>query len=297
MQRHRANQASIREFGPEAAAILRHPLLRAGIARTLAVHAPLTAELVLPVPRELQATISLLISGSRTDRVLILLTDRTRERAVERMRADFVANAGHELRTPLASLMGLIETLRDAAAAADPAAQRRFLAIMAEQASRMHRLIDDLLSLSYIELVEHQRPADQVDLAKLIEHIAAGFEPLILARKAALALAVEPALPLLVGDADQLVQLLQNLLDNALKYGGTGVHIRITAEPARAGERWPVQPSVVLAVSDNGPGIAREHLPRLTERFYRVDKARSRAAGSTGLGLAIIKHIVNRHRG
>lgn len=298
LQLRRANRAAVREFGSEAAAILRHPLLRAGLAHALVADAPQTTELVLPVPvpRELRAIICPFNQKSKGSDLMILLADRTRERAVERMRADFVANAGHELRTPLASLMGFIETLRGPAAD-DPAAQRRFLAIMAEQASRMHRLIDDLLSLSSVELVEHQRPTDLVDLGTLIERIAAGFEPAILAREATLALALEPALPPLAGDADQLAQVLQNLLDNALKYGGMGVHIRVAAEPACRDQRWPAEPGVVLAVSDNGPGIAREHLPRLTERFYRADKARSRAAGSTGLGLAIIKHIVNRHRG
>lgn len=298
LQLRRTNRAAVREFGAEAAAILRHPLLRAGVARAATMNAPQTVDLALPVPvpRELRATISPLNSKSVGDQLMILLADCTRERAVERMRADFVANVGHELRTPLASLMGFIETLCGQAAD-DPAAQRRFLGIMAEQASRMHRLIDDLLSLSYVELVEHQRPTDQVNLGNLIEQTTAGFEPTIQARKATLALAIDPTMPPLAGDADQLAQVLQNLLDNALKYGGTGVSIRVTAKPARQGEHWPAEPGVVLAVSDNGPGISIEHLPRLTERFYRVDKARSRMTGSTGLGLAIIKHIVNRHRG
>jgi two-component system, OmpR family, phosphate regulon sensor histidine kinase PhoR len=250
----------------------------------------------VPVSRDLQATVTLLDAPPGDDRVVVLLADRTRERAVERMRADFVANAGHELRTPLASLVGFIETLRGPAAD-DPAAQRRFLGIMAEQAARMHRLIDDLLGLSRIELVEHQRPTDRVDLIELAGQVAAGFEPALLARKAALAVQVDPALPPVVGDADQLAQVLQNLLDNALKHGGEGVSVRLTAEPAPPGERWPARSGVVLTVADTGPGIAREHLPRLTERFYRVDAGRSRAAGGTGLGLAIVKHIVNRHRG
>lgn len=298
LQLRRINQVALREFGSEAAAILRHPLLQTSAARALSANEAQTVELVLPVPvaRELQATISPLRRKAAADQLLILIADRTRERAVERTRADFVANAGHELRTPLASLIGFIETLRGPAAE-DTAAQRRFLGIMAEQAARMNRLINDLLSLSRIELVEHQRPTKQVNLGRLIERMAVGFEPMISAQKASLVLAIEPALPTLAGDADQLAQVTQNLLDNALKYGGMGVRVHITATSARQGERWPALPGVVLAVSDNGPGIAPEHLPRLTERFYRVDKAHSRAAGSTGLGLAIIKHIVNRHRG
>jgi two-component system phosphate regulon sensor histidine kinase PhoR len=212
------------------------------------------------------------------------------------MRADFVANAGHELRTPLASLIGFIETLRGPAVD-DPEAQQRFLGIMAEQAARMQRLIDDLLSLSGIELVEHKRPAEVVHLPALAQHIAASFEPAILARKAILNLAIEPELPAVLGDPDQLAQVLQNLLDNALRYGGEGVRICVSAGRVHPGERWPARPGLVLAVNDNGPGVAREHLPRLTERFYRVDTGRSRTSGGTGLGLAIVKHIVNRHRG
>ncbi|MBD0273260.1 MAG: two-component sensor histidine kinase, partial [Acetobacteraceae bacterium] len=295
----RSNAAARRDFGPELPRLLRHPALGAAIDRALASGAPQTAELVLPVPvrREVQASVTpLAASAPGGDRVALLLTDRTRERVVERMRADFVANAGHELRTPLAGLVGFIETLRGPAAD-DHEAQRRFLGIMAEQAARMQRLIDDLLSLSRIELVEHQRPAERVDLAELAGRIAAGFEPVVRARRATLALEIAQDLPRPLGDADQLAQVVQNLLDNALKHGGEGVGLRLAAAPARPGERWPARPGVVLSVADTGPGIAREHLPRLTERFYRVDAGRSRAAGGTGLGLAIVKHIVNRHRG
>jgi two-component system phosphate regulon sensor histidine kinase PhoR len=294
----RVNAAARRQLGTEAAAALRHPTLRAAIDRALAEGVTQSAELLLPVPvlRELQATVTILGARRGADRVMIVLTDRTRERAVERMRANFVANAGHELRTPLASLIGFIETLRGPAAE-DPIAQRRFLTIMAEQAARMHRLIDDLLDLSRIELMEHQRPTGQVDLAELIEQVAAGWEPALRARSAKLEVEIDRELPPIIGDADQLTQVLQNLIENALKHGGEDVGVRLSAEPARQVERWPARPGVVLAVVDTGPGIAREHLPRLTERFYRVDAGRSRAAGGTGLGLAIVKHIVNRHRG
>jgi two-component system phosphate regulon sensor histidine kinase PhoR len=230
----------------------------------------------------------------------VLLVDRTRERAVERMRADFVANASHELRTPLASLIGFIATLQGPASD-DPPAQRRFLAIMAEQAERMNRLIDDLLSLSRIELTEHQPPADKVDVSPLVESVAAGFEPRVTARKIRLELALAEGLPRVTADADQLTQVVINLVDNAVKYGREGGQVRVSVTAAQPGERWPARPGVVLTVYDDGRGIAREHVPRLTERFYRVDKGRSRAAGSgpggTGLGLAIVKHIVNRHRG
>jgi two-component system phosphate regulon sensor histidine kinase PhoR len=212
------------------------------------------------------------------------------------MRADFVANASHELRTPLASLIGFVETLRGPAAD-DPPAQARFLEIMAEQAERMNRLIDDLLSLSRIEITEHQPPAEMVDLEGVVERILDSFE--INIRKRAVSLLWEPAenLPRVLGDTDQLEQVAQNLLDNALKYGKPGGTVKVAVAQVNPGGKWPSRPGIVLSVSDDGPGIPRQHLPRLTERFYRVDNGRSRALGGTGLGLAIVKHIINRHRG
>ncbi len=294
----RTNTAAHAAFGADIGAVLRHPGLRGAIDRALALGETQGADLSLPVPvpREVHAAAVPLDSPlGDGGRVLVVLSDRTRERVIERMRADFVANASHELRTPLASLIGFIETLQGPAAD-DPPAQRRFLTIMAEQAARMNRLIDDLLSLSRIELTEHQPPADKVDLRTLVPPLAAAFEPRFAEHAARLDLALPPDLPSVTGDADQLAQVLQNLLDNALKYGAQGGKIRLEASQA-AGQRWPNRPGVVIAVADQGPGIARAHLPRLTERFYRVDKGRSRDAGGTGLGLAIVKHIVSRHRG
>ncbi len=294
-----ANEAALLTFGADLGAVLRHPALRAAIDRALSQGVRQVAEfaLAVPVARELRATVigldQPLADGGR---LVLVLSDRTRERAVERMRADFVANASHELRTPLASLIGFIDTLRGPAAD-DPPAQRRFLGIMAEQAARMSRLIDDLLSLSRIELTEHQPPADPVDLAALIARIAAGLEPAIAARSQHLEIALAEGLPAVQGDADQLAQVVQNLLDNAVKYGRDGGIVRVSAAPPEPGGHWPARPGVVLAVSDDGPGIPRAHIPRLTERFYRVGKGRSRAIGGTGLGLAIVKHIINRHRG
>jgi two-component system phosphate regulon sensor histidine kinase PhoR len=279
--------------------VLRHPGLRTAIDRAFAGATPQTAELTLPVPmsRELHATVvpmdPPLADGGRA---IVVLSDRTRERKVERMRADFVANASHELRTPLASLIGFIDTLRGPAAD-DLPAQQRFLEIMAEQAARMNRLIDDLLSLSRVELTEHQLPSEQLALAALLPRLVAGFEPRLAERSQTLDMQIADALPPVAGDADQLAQVLQNLLDNAVKYGREGGVVRLIAEPAPPGGRWPARPGVVISVADQGSGIAREHIPRLTERFYRVDKGRSRAVGGTGLGLAIVKHIVNRHRG
>jgi two-component system, OmpR family, phosphate regulon sensor histidine kinase PhoR len=298
----RASSAARREFGAQAAPVLRHPTLRAALDSARAGGPPQSVELLLPVPvpREWQANITALdpASGDSDDRFVVALADRTHERAVERMRADFVANASHELRTPLASLIGFIETLRGPAEG-DAAATQRFLGIMAEQAARMERLIADLLSLSRIELQEHQRPEGPVDLAGLVARIAAELEPQIEARGAALRLDLAPELPKVPGDADQLAQVLQNLLDNALRHGRqAGGTVRLSAQLAGpGGAGWPHRPGVALSVADDGPGISREHIPRLTERFYRVDGGRSRAARGTGLGLAIVKHIVNRHRG
>jgi two-component system phosphate regulon sensor histidine kinase PhoR len=296
---HRTNAAAEAAFGPAIPAVLRHPGLRAAIDRALAEGQEQSAELNLPVPvsREVFATViplePPLADGGR---IVAVLSDRTRERAVERMRADFVANASHELRTPLASLIGFIDTLRGPAAD-DPPAQIRFLGIMAEQAQRMNRLIDDLLSLSRIELTEHQAPADQVDLVQLTRRLAAAFEPQIKARQMTVVVDCPPDMPPVPGDEDQLEQVLQNLLDNAVKYGREAGTLKLAVQPAPPGKPWPPRPGVAISVADNGAGIARAHIPRLTERFYRADKHRSRAVGGTGLGLAIVKHIVNRHRG
>jgi two-component system phosphate regulon sensor histidine kinase PhoR len=294
----RANAAARAAFGGELAAVLRHPALRAGVDRAFATGQIQRAELEVPVPVERDVDASVIpLDPPLADggQAIVVLSDRTRERAVERMRADFVANASHELRTPLASLIGFTETLRGAAAD-DPAAQQRFLAIMAEQGARMNRLIDDLLSLSRIELSEHQAPSGMVDLAELVRRAALPFAPSVAARGIRLVAMPDSALQPVPGDADQLLQVLTNLIDNAVKYGREGGEVRVTAAPAGPG-RWPRRPGVVVAVTDDGPGIPAAHLSRLTERFYRVDKGRSRAVGGTGLGLAIVKHIVNRHRG
>jgi len=295
----RANAASRAAFGADANAVLRHPGLRGAIDLAFATGEAQSAELSrpVPVPREVLATVvpldPPLADGGCA---IVVLSDRTRERAVERTRSDFVANASHELRTPLASLIGFIDTLRGPAAD-DPPAQQRFLGIMSEQAGRMNRLIDDLLSLSRIELTEHQPPAGLVDLAALLARLVAGFEPRLAVEAVTLETRLAPGLPAVAGDADQLAQVVHNLLDNAVKYGGEGKLVRLELAPAPDGTRWPARAGVVLSVADHGPGIPREHLPRLTERFYRVDKGRSRAVGGTGLGLAIVRHIVNRHRG
>lgn len=297
----RTNAAARAAFGKDLPALLRHPSFRAAVDRAASGAGPQHVELSLVVPslRDLEVTaIPLAREGAAPPpEVLVVLADRTREHAVERMRADFVANASHELRTPLASLIGFIETLRGPAAD-DPQAQQRFLPIMAEQAERMNRLIDDLLQLSRVELLEHQPPTERVDIGQLVARVAAGFEPRFAGRQMRLEISVDPATPEVPADAEQIIQVVQNLLDNAVKYGKEGGCVRLSLAPAEASPgSWPSKEGLVLTVADDGPGIPRQHLPRLTERFYRVDKGRSRQAGGTGLGLAIVKHVVNRHRG
>ncbi len=287
----RANAAARDAFDTDLAAVLRHPALRDAIDAAWAKRGIAAADLALaaPVGRDLRASV-IYLDPQLADgtQALVVLSDRTGERMVERMRADFAANASHELRTPLASLIGFIDTLRGPAAN-DPAAQTRFLAIMAEQAARMNRLIDDLLSLSHIELTEHQPPSDLIALGPLLARVAAGFEPKLAARRVTLVQDIAPDLPNVRGDTEQLMQLAGNLIDNAVKYGREGGTVRLSATAAPDG--------VTLVVADDGPGIPRAQVPRLTERFYRVDQGRGRREGGTGLGLAIVKHIVNRHRG
>ncbi len=231
--------------------------------------------------------------NSHADILLMTFNDLTPLRRVEEMRADFIANASHELRTPLAALLGFIETLQGPAKN-DPLARDKFLAIMQGQATRMARLIDDLLSLSRIELNAHLQPNSPVDLAPIVRQVADGL--LTLARDRQVEIKVTaPSEPLVVlGDRDEIIRALENLVENALKYGAAGKRVDITLTPAqtRAGT-----PEARVAVRDYGPGIAPEHLPRLTERFYRVDVADSRAQGGTGLGLALVKHVLNRHGG
>jgi two-component system phosphate regulon sensor histidine kinase PhoR len=225
--------------------------------------------------------------------MLMTFHDQTPLRRVEEMRADFVANASHELRTPLAALSGFIDTLQGPAKD-DAKARERFLGIMHAQATRMARLIDDLLSLSRVELSAHVRPDTLVDIVPIIRQVADGLEPLAGERQVRIEIDL-PATPVVIaGDREELLRLFENLIENALKYGASGGRVMVSltsaASPDGAAE-------VRVVVRDFGPGIAPEHLPRLTERFYRVDVGDSRAQGGTGLGLSLVKHIVNRHRG
>ena len=232
-------------------------------------------------------------SGRMSPWLLLSFRDLTPIRRVEEMRVDFVANASHELRTPLAALSGFIETLKGPARN-DTAARERFLDIMEAQAKRMARLIDDLLSLSRIELAAHVRPETPVELVPIVRQVVDALQ--MLARDRGVTVTIHaPNQPLIVsGDRDELTRVFENLIENALKYGASGKRVEVTFSRAfnvGGGEE------ALVAVRDYGPGIPAEHLPRLTERFYRVDVAESREQGGTGLGLALVKHIMNRHRG
>jgi two-component system phosphate regulon sensor histidine kinase PhoR len=276
---------------------LRSPDVLDGIDRVLRTGDALRVEFAERVPTErafevligpLQADTPELASQSG---VMLFFRDQTSVRRLEAMRVDFVANASHELRTPLASLLGFIETLQGPARN-DPPARERFLEIMRGQAQRMTRLIDDLLSLSRIEMRAHVAPEGVVDFRAVASHMVETLAALAKERGVEInaSLGEEPLF--VQGDRDELLRVAENLIENAVKYGESGGRVDVAL--ARAGERAEL---VELTVRDYGPGIAAEHLPRLTERFYRVDVAQSREKGGTGLGLAIVKHIVNRHRG
>lgn len=217
----------------------------------------------------------------------LFFRELTESRRLEAMRADFVANASHELKTPLASLIGFIDTLQGSAKN-DPKAQERFLTIMRQQAERMTRLINDLLSLSHIELKEHVEPHERIEFAGLVTYIVDSLKPLATERN--VTLHWTPATEILVkGDRDDLLRLIENLIENAIKYGESGQKVEVSLGAQDL--------NIEFCVKDYGCGIAREHIPRLTERFYRVDQTASREKGGTGLGLSLVKHIVNRHKG
>ncbi|MDS9468058.1 ATP-binding protein [Paracoccus sp. MBLB3053] len=241
-----------------------------------------------------EVTVSALTVG-RARAAAVSIEDRSGHEETELMRRDFVANVSHELRTPLTALMGFIETLRGPAKN-DPVAHDRFLAIMEREAGRMNRLIGELLSLSRVEQEERRRPLERVELAALLRAAITTLSPAADAAGVSLEQFGTDQQVTVPGDSDQLVQVFHNLIENALKYGGGGGLVsvsleRIEHEPVLRGPAWAV------TVADRGEGIEARHLPRLTERFYRVDSHRSREQGGTGLGLAIVKHIVNRHRG
>ena len=221
--------------------------------------------------------------------LLVRLIDRSEARAAEQMRVDFVANASHELRTPLATLIGYTETLRERTAELDGETQERFLTIVHDEARRMQRVVEDLISLSRIEAEKFTTPTEAIDLEQLIEVSVESAKRMAEDRRSALVCKIDPDLPHIAADGTQILQVLDNLITNALRYGEPGTPVTVSA--ALEDEM------VRLTVADQGEGIAPEHVKRLTERFYRVDTSRSRSLGGTGLGLSIVKHIVERHRG
>ncbi len=223
-------------------------------------------------------------------RAVISFEDISHIREAEQMRSDFVANVSHELRSPLTSLYGFIETLQ-AGAIDDPQANKRFLDLMGNEAKRMARLIDDLLSLSKIQAIEHEPPKDSVDLMPLLSSVISTLEPPSLQEDTKVELAPCTGPALVIGDSDKLTQVFYNLIENAIKYSRSGTVVRVRVEPDEEPGKC------VVHITDTGAGIEPKHIPRLTERFYRVDKGRSRKVGGTGLGLAIVKHILVGHRG
>ncbi|MEZ5774933.1 MAG: ATP-binding protein [Hyphomicrobiaceae bacterium] len=301
-----ASNAAAREIldhiapGSRIAGILRNPEVLAAIDEALE-----TGEMRqvryderVPVERHLEAVASLLgplRPADGTPQLLLVLRDLTATERLDVMRTDFIANASHELRTPLTSLIGFIETLQGPARE-DAEARRKFLGVMATQAQRMKRLIDDMLVLTRVESHAHLRPRERVDASRVVEQVVESLVPVAEAAGQTLTLAVPPAPTHVRGDRDELAQVLQNLVHNAIRYGRSGGHVTVTvsrreADAGGSGER------ILMAIADDGIGIPARHLPRLTERFYRVDTAASRDRGGTGLGLAIVKHIVARHRG
>lgn len=228
------------------------------------------------------------VRNGRQRGVVCAFQDMIEQSRVDQFRRDFIANAAHELRTPLTALNGIIETLRGSAKN-DPVAQERFLAVMQGEVQRMTRLVRDFLALSRAEAEERRRPDTDVDVVALVKSTIETMRPMAKEAGVTLEPDIPDSAPTVPGDADQLAQVLQNLIENAIKYGRAGKRITVTVESSGATLR--------IDVIDCGEGIAPEHLPRLTERFYRVDRSRSRAEGGTGLGLAIVKHIVSRHGG
>ena len=294
-----------------AAAIALAPALRRGESALLVLRLPAIVDAIrraassgevqraefserVPVDRWYQAHVVPMQAAASDGRRLTLVTfnDLTPLRRVEQTRADFVANASHELRTPLAALSGFIDTLQGSARN-DPAAREEFLNIMKEQARRMARLIDDLLSLSRIELNAHIPPQGTADIVAIVRQVTDSLQMLAREREVEIVVTTPEQLPV-IGDHDELTRVFENLVENALKYGGSGNRVLVTVEavPGSGGAQ-----EAHISVRDFGPGIAPEHLPRLTERFYRVDVGHSRAEGGTGLGLSLVKHILTRHRG
>jgi two-component system phosphate regulon sensor histidine kinase PhoR len=270
-----------------ASSVLRNPGVLAAIAQA-GQGEPTNVPFTLPVPVERYFQAYAARISVQPPVTVLLLHDLTMVRRSEQMRTDFIANASHELRTPLAAVTGFIDTLRGHAKD-DEVAREQFLGIMATETARMRRLIHDLLSLTRIEMNEHVPPNGRVDLEGVVRQAAAALIPLAAEEGSTVIVEAAAGLPQVVGEHDDLMQLFQNLIHNAIKYGREKGQVTVTLGRQDG--------QVFAAVKDDGEGIAASAIPRLTERFYRVDVKRSRERGGTGLGLAIVKHIVSRHQG
>lgn len=276
-------------IGEDVRVAIRHPAAADRLANPNAEHSgePILLVGVGSAGQRWELRIHALSDGLK----LVQLSDQSSLYAAERMRTDFVANASHELRTPLAAIKGFIETLENPEAGKDEETRARFLKIMYQEADRMQRLVEDLMSLSRIEAEKYQLPSEPINLADLIAEVKAVFLNGRNKKDDHFVVSLPDNLPMIQGDYAQLSQLLHNLVSNAHKYGRRGAPVSVTVEPNRN------ESMLRLSVVDQGDGIAAEHIPRLTERFYRVDKGRSKSIGGTGLGLAIVKHITERHGG
>lgn len=272
--------------GEDVRVAMRHP---AAVERLLTAHpeSPEEAELVGLGEAERRWTMS--VAPLSDGALFVRLTDRSEQHAAEQMRVDFVANASHELRTPLATLVGYSETLREQGGDLDPGTRERFTGIVHDEARRMQRLVEDLISLSRIEAERFTTPRDPLELEPLAQEARDSWQAIATERESEILIHCPADLPAIAGDRGQILQLLDNLIGNALRYGRRGAPVTLAMKRERR--------MVRLTVSDEGDGIPAEHIPRVTERFYRVDPSRSRSLGGTGLGLSIVKHIVERHRG
>ncbi len=286
--------------GEDLSLTLRHPDILHAVDAVLEGAATQSDEVSFshPVMRTFELSVSTIPDSKTTPgeaQVLLVLHDITSARAAESVRSEFIANVSHELRSPLVSLIGFLETLQTSAKD-DPDAQDRFLAIMANEASRMRALIDDLLSLSKIEANEHNRPQGQVDLEHVLRTVCDTLGQKAQSKAMTIDVVCNGSIPVIPGDQQELIQVFTNLVENAIKYGTDNSAVTVSIE---AINRIPDigDKGVRVSVRNFGETIAPEHLPRLTERFYRIDKGRSRSVGGTGLGLAIVKHMVNHHRG
>lgn len=291
-----ANPAAIASFGTiRVGTLLQHrfrsPEMQQLLMNALRTKSSGEIEYSERVPIERVFLISIQPLQSESGIFLVHFKDQSETRRIDRMRADFIANASHELRTPLASISGFIETLRGPAKD-DAKARENFLQIMQAQTARMARLIDDLLSLSRIEMKPHTRPQQKVELGGLLSGLLETMSHLTKDYNVAINFTPPDAPIVVAGDRDELIQVFSNLLENACKYGQQGERVEVSLKVGRG-----TGPEATICFRDFGPGIAEEHIPRLTERFYRVDVEKSRVRNGTGLGLAIVKHILTRHAG